>query len=143
MSEPFVDTDIIIRLLTGDDPQKQAEAADLFKQVEAGKLRLAAPDTVIADAVYVLSSPRLYNIPHSQVEELLTTLVRLPNFKVHNKPAVLLALLHYSNDNIDFGDALIVASMQQASSQVLYSYDTDFDRFPDVMRRSPGNLSST
>ena len=143
MSEPFVDTDAIIGLLTGDDPQKQAEAADLFKQVEAGNLRIAAPDTVIADAVYVLSSPRLYNVPRSQVQELLAPLVRLPNFRVRNKPAVLLALQHYSNNNIDFGDALIMASMQQANSQVLYSYDTDFDRFPDVMRRSPSEMSNS
>ena len=26
MSDPFIDTDVIIRLLTGDDPQKQDEA---------------------------------------------------------------------------------------------------------------------
>lgn len=38
MSDPFVDTDVIIRLLTGDDLQKQAEAAALFEQVEAGNL---------------------------------------------------------------------------------------------------------
>lgn len=55
MALPFVDTDVLIRLLTGDDPAKQAQAADLFEQVERGELQLAAPNTVIADAVYVLS----------------------------------------------------------------------------------------
>lgn len=63
MAIPFVDTDVIIRLLTGDDPVKQAQAASLFEQVEQGKLSLAAPDTVIADAVFVLASPRLYHVP--------------------------------------------------------------------------------
>ena len=62
MPTPFVDTDIIIRLLTGDAPVKQTKAAGLFEQVEQGHLLLAAPDTVIADAVFVLASPRLYHM---------------------------------------------------------------------------------
>ncbi len=33
MSKPFVDTDVLIRLVTGDDLQKQAEARVLFKEV--------------------------------------------------------------------------------------------------------------
>jgi predicted nucleic acid-binding protein len=73
----FTDTDVIIRLLTGDDPDKQERAAALFQQVEQGKLVLAAPDTVIADAVYVLASPRLYHLPRNQIAALLTPLVRL------------------------------------------------------------------
>lgn len=67
MSDPFIDTDVIIRLLTQDDPVKQDEAALLFEEVRAGTLKVAAPYTVIADAVYVLSSPRLYNLPRDQV----------------------------------------------------------------------------
>lgn len=141
MSDPFIDTDVIIRLLTGDDPQKQAQAAALFEQVQSGTLKVAAPDTVIADAVYVLSSPRLYNLPRSEVEELLRPLVALPNFRVRNKRVLLLALMHYATVNIDFGDAMIVASMQQADSEVLYSYDKDFDHFPALTRLAPGSAS--
>ena len=58
-ADPFVDTDVILRLLTGDDPTKQQAARVLFEQVEKGVLTLAAPDTVIADAVFVLASKLL------------------------------------------------------------------------------------
>ena len=141
MSDSFIDTNVIIRLLTGDDPQKQDEAAALFEQVQSGTLTVAAPDTVVADAVYVLSSPRLYNLPRTEVQELLRPLVTLPNFRVRNKRVLLMALMHYATVNIDFGDAMIVASMQQADSQALYSYDTDFDRFPAITRLTPGSAS--
>ncbi len=57
MSDPFVDTDVIIRLLSGDDVVKQQAARDLFEAVEAGSLTIRTPDTAIADAVFVLSSP--------------------------------------------------------------------------------------
>jgi len=53
MTKPFIDTDVIIRFLTGDDLQKQAAATTLFEQIEQGILTVVAPDTVIADAVYV------------------------------------------------------------------------------------------
>jgi predicted nucleic-acid-binding protein len=140
MTDPFIDTDVIIRLLTQDDLKKQGEAATLFEAVRAGELKVAAPDTVIADAVYVLSSPRLYKLPRSEVQELLSPLVRLPDFKIENRGAVLRALELYASTKVDFGDALIVASMEQAGSQIVYSYDTHFDRILSITRRSPGAL---
>ena len=99
----YIDTDVLIRHLTGDDQCKQARAADLFQAVAWGELVLAAPDTVIVDAVFVLSSPRLYHLSRARVSALLTPLVRLPAFGfgivgpsyVHssssNKPSLTLA----------------------------------------------------
>ena len=139
MSDAFVDTDVLIRLLTGDDPLKQADSAALFEAVEAGELTVAAPDTVIADAVYVLSSPRLYRVPRPQVEELLAPLIRLPGFRLRNRDSLLRALDLYSTTNLDFGDAMIVASMEAAGVDALYSYDEGFDRLASVKRRAPGD----
>ena len=137
MTQPFIDTNVIIRLLTGDDPKKQAASATLFEQVEQGMLTVAAPDTVIADAVYVLSSPRLYHLARSEVRELLTALVHLPHFQVQNRLAVLRALELYGASKLDFGDVLIIASMELQHSQILYSYDADFDRFDSIHRQEP------
>ncbi|HLZ20813.1 MAG TPA: PIN domain-containing protein [Ktedonobacterales bacterium] len=140
MTHPFVDMDVIVRLITGDDPKKQTAAKALFERVEQGQLTLTAPDTVIADAVFVLSSPRLYHLPHPQVSAMLAALVRLPHFRVRNRPAVLRALELYATVNRDFGDLLIVASMEQAHANLLYSYDQGFDRFTTtsgIARREP------
>lgn len=134
---PLVDTDVIIRLLTGDDLAKQEAALSLFERVEAGELVLAAPDTVIADAVYVLSSPRLYKVSRQDTAAQLTTLVSLPGFHVQHKRQVLLALSIYSTSGLDYGDAMLVAAMRDAGVQVLYSYDADFDRVPGIIRREP------
>jgi predicted nucleic acid-binding protein len=137
VSEPFVDTDVLIRLLTGDDPAKQGAARTLFEQVEQGALTLAAPDTVIADAVYVLASPRLYHLPRAQVSALLSALVRMPNFHVQHRQGVLRALELYASTNLDFGDVFIVASMELAGTDALYSYDKGFDRISGVSRQEP------
>ncbi len=137
MSDPFVDTDVIIRLLTGDDSRKQAQAAALFEQVERGEVTLLAPATVIADCVYVLSSPRLYHLPRPEVAALLGTLLRLPHFQVDHRRTLRRALGLYVTDRMDFGDAFIVASMQQAGSRAVYSYDAGFDRVKDIERLEP------
>lgn len=137
MTDAYIDTDVLIRLLTGDDLGKQQASALLFQRVQDGNLTVAAPDTVIADAVYVLSSPRLYHVPRAEVAAMLTALVRLPGFRVDNRRVVLRALSLYSSVNVDFGDAMIVAAMQLSGGTQLYFYDADFDGIQGVDRIEP------
>jgi predicted nucleic acid-binding protein len=139
VSEPYVDTDVIVRLLTGDDLVKQAQAAQLFQDVENGKLTVRAPVTVIADAVFVLCSRRLYSLPRPQAAAALARLVRIPGFRVDRRRTVLAALNLFGSTRVDFGDCMLIASMRQAHSTVLYSYDTDFDRFAPIARIVPGS----
>lgn len=134
---PYVDTDVIIRLLTNDDPIKQQAARALFEQVEWGDVTLAAPDTVIADAVFVLHSPRLYNKSRAEIQALLTPLVRLPHFRVQNRRVVLRALAIYGESSSGFGDAMLRAAMEIAGATSLYSYDRGFDRYPGITRYEP------
>jgi predicted nucleic acid-binding protein len=138
MTEPCVDTSVIIRLVSGDDPRKQTASAQLFEDIERGKLLVSTPDTVIADAVYVLSSPRTYRMGRPTVAAALTRLVRLPGFRVQNRRVVLRALdLFGTTAGLDFGDAMIVAVMEQKQKSTVYSYDADFDHFPWLTRREP------
>jgi predicted nucleic acid-binding protein len=137
VSGPFVDTNVIIRLVSADDPDKQVAAARFFQSVRDGQLTIAAPVTVIADAVYVLSSPRLYHLDRGTIADALTTLVRLPHFQVDQQVAVLAALQLYKSAGLTFDDAMIVAAMRERGATELYSYDTGFDRVPGIARRQP------
>lgn len=136
-SGPYVDTDVILRLITHDDFKQQEDSAKLFEEVEKGDLVLSAPDTVIADAVYVLFSPRLYNFPRTEIRDVLMALLRLTNFEVDNKQAVITALDFYANSKIDFGDALLIALTLQTKKKEIYSYDRDFDKFAGLKRKEP------
>lgn len=137
MSDAFIDTNVIIRLLTNDDPDKRQRSRQLFDQVEQGALRVTAPITVIADAVFVLSSSRTYNMPRAAVAAQLLALVKLDNFRLKNRRAVVRALELYAATHLDFGDAFIAASMSESGSTELYSYDTDFDRLRGIHRKEP------
>ncbi len=121
MTDRFVDTDILIRMLTGNDPDKQAASVSLFGQVASGDITVAAPESVVADAVHVLSSPRLYALFRDRVRQLLTPLVRLTSFHGRNRCEVLRALDLFATTRLDFGDAL-VAAMEQDGTSDRYSY---------------------
>ncbi len=134
---PFVDANIIIRLLTGDDPDKQARSRHLFKQIESGERTVTAPDTVIFECVFVLTSPRLYHLTKEEAAGLLLPLVQLSHFKLANKQTIQRAFDLYVANNLSFGDAYLVATMEQADSETLYSYDEGFDRLKGLDRQEP------
>lgn len=133
----FLDANIIIRLLTGDDPEKQSRARDLFKQIEAGKLTVALPATVIFECIFTLTSPRLYRLPKREVVGLLLPILKMPHFKVENRQTVLRATDLYATTPLSFGDAYIAASMEQVGSDAIYSYDKGFDRLKGIVRKEP------
>jgi len=138
MTYPFCDTSILIRLITGDDPEKQDRAIALFERVEQRILTLSTPDTVIADAVFVLTSKRLYRMSRNEAAAKLTTLVRLPNFHVKNRQTVLRALgLFGSTTHLDFGDAMIIAAMELSGEETVFGYDAHFDEIESITRHEP------
>jgi len=133
----YVDTDILIRLFTGDDLRKQEASAKLFEKVFQGKLILSAPETTIGDTVFVLSSRNLYNFPRIKIRDAIASLLRYPNFKVESKQIILSALDLYANSNLDFGDAMLAVLTQQSSEKTIYSYDHDFDKIEGMVRKEP------
>jgi predicted nucleic acid-binding protein len=134
---PFLEANILIRLLTGDDPQKQARARALFKQIEAGSLTVAVPATVIFECIFVLTSPRLYHLAKHEAVGLLLPIIRLPHLKLENRQTVLRAGDIYVMSSLSFGDAYIAATMEQAQSTTLYSYDRGFDQLKGFIRKEP------
>lgn len=136
-NDGYIDTDVIIRYLTGDDPDKQASAAGLFARVRAREITLYVVDTVIADAVFVLTSRRHYGLSRQDTGAALRSWVATPGIVMRNKHAVLEALSLFSSTRLDFGDCMIVASMRNSNATSLYSFDHDFDRFSDIDRIEP------
>jgi predicted nucleic acid-binding protein len=134
----YLDANVIISFLTGDDPKRQQACNFLFEQIEKGEQRVFIPDVVIAEVVYVLSSPRTYHHTHQEVAELLTPILTLPHVEVHRRPVLLRALRIYAErSDLDFPDAYLVAAMEDTKEHMLISYDTDFDKFPEIVRREP------
>ncbi|RIK34997.1 MAG: VapC toxin family PIN domain ribonuclease [Chloroflexi bacterium] len=133
----FLDTNIFLRYLTGDDDQKYEACLTLFQQAERNEISLVTSEGVIAEVVHVLSSPKHYQLSRSRIQIALSRLLILSGLKVPQRQVCLRALDLYTKHNLDFEDCLSLAHMEQQNLTQLYSYDQGFDAIAGVSRLEP------
>jgi len=132
----FVDTNIFLRYLTQDEQRYQACLA-LFQKAERNQVNLITSESVIAEVVFVLSSPKHYRLARPQIQVALSRLLLLPGLKAPTRNTLLRALALYAQHVLDFEDCLSLAHMEQMKVQQIYSYDQGFDRITTIERLEP------
>ena len=133
----FLDANVFLRYLTRDDPVKAEHCYDLFQRLKSKAIRAFTSESVLAEVVYVLSSPSLYRQSREQVRTLMSPLISLPGLKIQNRRAFLRALDIFAGARLDFEDALSLAHMERMQIKTIISYDRDFDSFKGIKRREP------
>lgn len=138
MAEPsFLDTNVILRYITRDDPEQARRAQRVFEQLEQGELSVTTTEAVVVEAVQVLSSKALYHLPRAEVRTHLTNILHVRGLVVPQKRSLIRALDLYASTNLDFVDVLIVAHMERLRVTTVLSFDKDFDRMEGITRREP------
>jgi|tagenome__1003787_1003787.scaffolds.fasta_scaffold20575041_3 predicted nucleic acid-binding protein len=134
----FLDTNIIIRFLTGDDPAKASDCYALFQRLGSGAESVTTSEVIIAEVVYVLSSRAQYGLSHADIRGRLLPLLAARGLRLLQKRVCLRALdLYAAHPFLDYEDALSVAYMEHERIAELYSYDRGFDRVTGVQRVEP------
>ena len=134
MTVPHIDADILVRVMTGDDPVKQAAGIQLLSRVETGELELALAASTVAEVVHVITSPGLYGFDRESAKRGMLRIVHLAGMRVENRLTVLRALDLYSTLATSFGDAMLIATMERQGSTIVYSYDRGLTRIPGITR---------
>ena len=111
-----VDTNVIVRLLTQDDPIQFKRAYKLFDSQE-----LFLPDTVILETEWVLRYA--YEFSPEQINKALARLFGLSNVHL-NIPSVVARAIEWHKQGMDFSDAFHLASSQDC--QKLTTFDRKF-----------------
>jgi predicted nucleic acid-binding protein len=127
----FVDTNILVRHLTGDPPALARRASSFL--AEADELLLT--DLVAAELVYVLES--FYEVERARVAELLRAVLAFPAIVVLDASLLLRALEVYEVDRLDFADAYLVATAETSGVSAIASFDRSIDRVGTVRRIEP------
>lgn len=117
----FVDTNVFVRYLTGDDEKKAAAFEKLLVQAASGKIVLATSEIVIAELVWVLES--FYKLKPSVIAELIRAILNTEGLKIKGSDLIEKTLDLYESQNIDFIDAHIIAYMRSNHIETLYSFD--------------------
>ena len=139
MTMRFLDTNILLRHLTRDDPKKAEACTRLFQDIEMGKLSAWTSDLVVAEVVFVLSSkgPNGYNYTREEIRSGLLPLLALPGLALPSKRFYPRIFELYATHKIDFIDVYHAALVEGDEQRELYSYDRDFDAIGNVTRIEP------
>ena len=127
----FVDTNVLVRHLTGEPPEVASRATAFLGREQ----ELLLADLVLAETVYVLES--FYNAPRPQVAEAMRALLALRSVVTVDPALLLRALEVYEVDRLDFAEAYLVACAEATGVNVVASFDRSIDRVRTVQRVEP------
>jgi predicted nucleic-acid-binding protein len=127
----FVDTNILVRHLTGDPPEMAARASAFL--ASADELYLA--DLIAAETVYVLEA--YYEVPRNKIASALRSLIAFDAIVVVDAALLLRAIEVYEVDRLDFAEAYLVACAESTGVGSVASFDKSIDKMKTVERIEP------
>ena len=134
MKPLLLDTNILLRFITGEPADQAKEVAGLVAAAEAGKVRLAVLPMVLAEAVFVLTG--FYEHPRSKVAEVLSHLISSPGFQNDEPERMLHALRLFGAGKLDFVDCYLAAASIR-EGRTLISFDRDLAKLHAISVQKP------
>ena len=128
----FIDTNILVRHLTGDPPTMAAKATRYLELASD----LLLTDLVVVETIYVLES--FYEAPRSQIADAIRSLVAFDSIVTVDPALLLRAVEVYEVDRLDFAEAYLVANAESTGVNRVASFDKSIDRVTTVERIEPG-----
>ncbi len=121
----LVDTNVLLRFLSGQPAEQAAAAKKLFARASDGEVVLDVPPIIVAEAYCTLHS--FYGVGRKTAAEKLSLLLRQHGVKLRDADAVFSALECIQTANVGFADAFL-ASVAAEEDLAVASFDRDFDR---------------
>jgi len=116
-----IDTNLLVRYLTEDDPEKAKSVERLLKRAGKGEIRILLPSVVIAELVWVLES--YYRMEAGEIAELVGAILNTPGVEVQDKHILREALKTYDKKRIDLVDAWILEFARERKIKTVYTFD--------------------
>ena len=127
----FIDTNVLIRHLTGDPPDMAAAATRFLAEADD----LLVVDLVIAEVVYVLES--FYRVERARVAELIRRIVAFDAVRVQDEGLILRSIEIYEEHRIDYAEAYLCGCAEGTAGSSVASFDRSIDRVATVIRVEP------
>jgi len=134
-SEQFLDTNIFLRHLLGDDPAQSPRATAYFQAIDQGLRKARISDIVVFEVVFTLE--RGYRRSKTEIQSAVLPLLELPGMLLPRKRKFREVFRLYIDKNISFADAYHAVMMRKLNLSEIVSFDRDFDRIPAVTRVEP------
>jgi predicted nucleic-acid-binding protein len=115
-----LDTNVLVRFLTQDDPAQSRAATDLITGLTADAPGFVCRE-VMVELVWVLE--RAYGLDRAQVAAAIEGLLAATEIEVEAADDVGSALYRYRDDGFGFADLMIAAASKRAGAAVLVTFD--------------------
>lgn len=129
----FLDTNVIVRHLTGDPPHQARRATGFLAEAEPGTLLLT--DLSVAECVYVLES--FHELPRADVADRMRAVLAHDAMRTLDPATLLRGLEIYEVDVVDFAEAYLAANAEATGIGVVISFDRALRRVETVERVEP------
>ena len=105
MKKIFVDSNVILRILTRDDENQFIKAEELFKRAINGEVLLLCGPPVLFEVVWTLEAR--YRIPAAVILDYLEALLATPGLVIIDRALVEKAISKSRKSGIEFPDAYV------------------------------------
>lgn len=123
-----LDTNVLVRYFTEDDPTQSKLARDLFERRLSKTTPGFVSTVVLVELVWVLT--RAYASPRQVVADIIEGLLTSPVIVFENKVQVRKALADYRATGADFGDCLIGRGNEAAGCSATMTFDRAAAKLP-------------
>jgi predicted nucleic acid-binding protein len=130
----IVDTNVLVRFLTGEPPVMASKARRLVERADEGKLILIILPVIVAEAMYTLES--FYAMKRKEVAAQLLAFIQSRGIEAAEPARVIDALTRCRDRAAHFADAYLAAAAVELRHPIS-SFDRDFDHFKEVTRFGP------
>lgn len=127
----LVDTNILVRHLTGDPPGQARRATAFLRR----RHELILADLIVAELVYVLES--FYDRSRAEIAASIRATLMFPSMFVADLDVLLRAIELYEQARLDFADAYLVAVGELSNVRRIVSFDRQLDRAEGFVRVEP------
>lgn len=117
----YVDTNILVRLMTNDIPALTEEAITQINRSRPGELIII--DAVLVELFFVLEENRHYKFTREKIDIIFEGILAIPQFKI-SETAKAAYKLFIRNSKLDFTDCLI-AVLGKSKKDSVITFDGD------------------
>ncbi len=135
MKPMLLDTNVLLRFITGEPADQAAEVTKLMSAADAGQVKLAVLPMILAEAVFVLTG--FYEHSRREVADVLSHLISSPGFHSEEQERMLQALQLFGAGKLDFVDCYLAAASVRDGRTVV-SFDRGLAKLGGNTVRKPG-----
>ncbi len=122
-----IDTNILVRFLTGDDERQAKKVYSIFKKAESEKIELFVPLLVVLEMIWILES--VYEAARAEILDAIGDLLLMPIFKFDQQPAIQQFIHSAQGNKYDLSDLLIAHSAKINGCEAVLTFNKKASKF--------------